>query len=81
MFFQGIHLGQKIVDKFMKLSKISFSMECYTADFCNFPEQMLKICHFPEQMLKICLLGGAWILAFKFNILGFFLKCLNFLRC
>ena len=71
MFFQGIHLGQKIVDKFMKLSKISFSMECYTADFCNFP----------EQMLKICLLGGAWILAFKFNILVFFLKCLNFLRC
>ena len=64
MFFQGIHLGQKIVDKFMKLSKISFSMECYTADFCNFP----------EQMLKIYLLGGAWILAFKFKHFRVFLE-------
>ena len=64
MFFQGIHLRQKTVDKFMKLSKISFSMECYTADFCNFP----------EQMLKICLLGGAWILAFKFKPFRVFLE-------
>ena len=27
------NLGERIVDKFTKLSKIGFSMECFTADF------------------------------------------------
>ena len=27
------NLGQKVGDKFTKLSKISFSVECFTADF------------------------------------------------
>ena len=26
-------LGQKVVDKFTRLSKMDFSMECFTADF------------------------------------------------
>ena len=29
----GFSLGQKVGDKFTKLSKIGFSMECFTADF------------------------------------------------
>ena len=30
------NLGQKVGDKFTKLSKISFSTECFTADFLQF---------------------------------------------
>ena len=30
------NLGQKVGDKFTKLSKIRFSMECFTADFLQF---------------------------------------------
>ena len=30
------NLGQKVGDKFTKLSKIGFSMECFTADFYRF---------------------------------------------
>ena len=30
------NLGQKVGDKFIKLSKIGFSMECFTADFLQF---------------------------------------------
>ena len=44
------NIGQKVVDKFTKLSKKGFSMECFTADFCNF----LPI------TIKIWLLGG-WL--------------------
>ena len=32
--------GQNIVDKFMKLSKVSFSMECFTADFLQVLAQL-----------------------------------------
>ena len=42
------NLGQEVVDKFTKLSKTVFSMECFTADFLRF---------FPENV-KIWLLGG-----------------------
>ena len=30
---KGCNLGQKVGDKLTKLSKIGFSMECFTADF------------------------------------------------
>ena len=30
---ENYNLGQKVVDKLTKLSKIDFSMECFTADF------------------------------------------------
>ena len=30
------NLGQKVRDKLTKLSKIGFSMECFTADFLRF---------------------------------------------
>ena len=30
------NLGQKVGDKFTKLSKIGFSMECFTADLLQF---------------------------------------------
>ena len=30
------NLGQKVGDKFIKLSKIGFSMECFTADLLQF---------------------------------------------
>ena len=30
------NIGQKVVDKFTKLSKKGFSMECFTADFLQF---------------------------------------------
>ena len=36
--------GQNIVDKLMKLSKIGFSMECFTADFLQFFSATVKIC-------------------------------------
>ena len=32
---KSYNLGQKVGDKFTKLSKIGFSMECFTADFQN----------------------------------------------
>ena len=30
------NLGQKVGDKLRRLRKIGLSMECFTADFCNF---------------------------------------------
>ena len=38
------NIGQKIEDKFTKLSKIGFSVECLTADFSRFSSRKLKIC-------------------------------------
>ena len=37
------NLGQDIVDKFKKLSKIGFFMECLTADFSHFSGTAVKI--------------------------------------
>ena len=37
------NLGQKVGDKFAKLSKIGFSMECFTAAFLRFLLKNLKI--------------------------------------
>ena len=36
-------LGQKIANKFTKLSKIGVSVECFTADFWQFPSANVKI--------------------------------------
>ena len=36
--------GQRIADKFTKLSKIGLSMECFTADFSLFTCTNVKIC-------------------------------------
>ena len=43
-----LNVGQNIVDKYIKLSKVGFSMECFTADFLQFL----------STTVKICLLGG-----------------------
>ena len=37
------NLGQKVGDKFTKLSKIGFFMECFTADFLQFLSKNVKI--------------------------------------
>ena len=37
------NLGQKFGDKFTKLSKIGFFMECFTADFLQFLSKKVKI--------------------------------------
>ena len=37
------NLGQRVRDKFTKLSKISFSMECFTADFLQLLPKNVKI--------------------------------------
>ena len=37
-------LDEKIVDKFMKFSKMRFSMECFTTDFLRFTRTSVKIC-------------------------------------
>ena len=36
--------GQKILDKVTKLSKIGFSMKCFTASFSQFCSTNFKIC-------------------------------------
>ena len=36
-------LGQKIANKFTKLSKIDLSVECFTADFSRFPSANVKL--------------------------------------
>ena len=37
------NLGHKVGGKFRKLSKISFSMECFTADFLQLLPKNVKI--------------------------------------
>ena len=36
-------LGQNIVDKFVKLSNICFSMECFKLVFCKFLARLSKL--------------------------------------
>ena len=38
------NLGQNSIDNLVKLSVIGFSMECFTADFSQFPDTTVKIC-------------------------------------
>ena len=37
------NFGQVVGDTFTKLSKIGFSMDCFTADFCDFLPKSVKI--------------------------------------
>ena len=60
------NLGQNIVDKFMKLSKIGFYIECVTADFSQFT----------STPVKVCLVVG-WALAIIPGISEIFLKFSN----
>ena len=65
------NLGQKIGDKFTKLSKIGFSMECITAEFLQFFSKIHQI------------LAFGWTPGFSPSnpsISGIFLKFPNFLR-
>ena len=41
-FGVNYNLGQNMVDKFTKLSKINFSMGCFTADILQFPNTTVK---------------------------------------
>ena len=38
------NFGQKVVDKFTKLTKIGFSIEWFTADFSRFSSANVKKC-------------------------------------
>ena len=38
----ALSLGKKVVDKFTKLCKIGFSMECFQADFLEFFTKNVK---------------------------------------
>ena len=69
--FLRYNLGQKVGDKFTKLSKIGFSVECFTADFLQFFNKK-------RQNLTFCWSAG--YSPFNSNISGIFLKHPNFLR-
>ena len=65
------NVGQNVGDKFTKLSKISFSMKCFTADFLRF---------FTEKRRS---LAFGWTAGYSPRnpiVLGIFLKFPNFLR-
>ena len=68
---ENCNLGQKVGDKLMKLSKIGFSMEYFTADFLRFFTQ------------KCQNLAFGWTAGFSLSnpcILVIFWKFPNFLR-
>ena len=65
------NLGQRVGDKFTKLSKIGFSMECFTANFLQF---------FTKKHQNLALAWTAGYLPSNPNISGIFLKFPNFLR-
>ena len=59
------NLGQKVGDKFTKLSKIGFSMECFTADFLPF---------FTRKRENLALGWTAGYLPLNPSVSGIFLK-------
>ena len=63
--------GQKVGDKFVKLSKIGFSMECFTADFLQF---------FTKKHQNLALGWTAGYSPSNLSISEIFLKFPNFLR-
>ena len=75
MFSEAIerdyNLGQRVGDKFTKLSKIGFSMKCFTADFLEFFTKK-------RQNLAFGWTGG--YSQSNPRISGIFLKFPNFLR-
>ena len=64
------NLGQKVEDKFIKLSKIGFPMERFTADFLQF---------FTKKRQNLAFGQKAEYLPSNPNISGIFLKFPNFL--
>ena len=73
-FWIGLHnynLGQKAGDKLTKLSKIGFSIECFTADF-------LQI--FTKKYQNLVFGWTAGYSPSDPSISGIFVKCPNFLR-
>ena len=69
--FQNYDLGQKVGDKFMKLSKKGFSMDCFTTDFSRF---------FTKKRQNLALGWTAGYSPSNPSISGIFLKFPNFLR-
>ena len=65
------NLGQRVGDKLTKLSKVGFSMECFTADFLRF---------FTKNRQNLALGWTAGYLPSNPSISGIFLKFPNFLR-
>ena len=69
--FRSYNLGQKVGDKFTKLNKIGFSMECFTADFLQF---------FTEKRQNLAFGWTAGYSPSNPSISRIFLKFPNFLR-
>ena len=65
------YLGQKVVDKFTKLSKTGFSVKCFTTDIFRF---------FTEKRQNLAFRWPAGYSLSNPSILGIFLKFPNFLR-
>ena len=65
MAVEVINPGQKVGDKFTKLGKIGFSLECFTADF---------FATFYQKTSKFGLLVDSWVLAIKSKYFRDFLK-------
>ena len=70
-FQKNYNVGQKVVDKFTKLSKIDFSMEYFTVDFLQF---------FGKKRQNLALGWTAGSSTSNPSISGIFLKFSNFLR-
>ena len=64
-------LWQKIVDKFLELGKIGFSVECFAADFFAF---------FFQKTTKFGYWVHGWLPAVKSKHFKYFLEIPNFLR-
>ena len=69
--FLNFNLGQKVGDKFTKLSKIGFSMEFFTIDILQF---------FNEKRQNLSFGWTTGYSPLNPNISGIFLKLPNFLR-
>ena len=48
--FPQTNFFQNVEDKFMKLSKIGFSMKCFTADFPQYFSTEVNICLLADQL-------------------------------
>ena len=73
-YFQGLfcyNLEQKVADKFTKLSKIDFSMDCFTADFLR---------RFTKKRQNLVFGRTSGYSPSDPSILGIFLKFRNFVR-
>ena len=65
LFIYIYSLEQKVVEKFTKLSKIGFSMECFAADFSQFSRTSVS---------KFAFWVAGWVLTIKYKHFRDFLK-------